>query len=528
LTYPNQKLRIFTAEMSSFRCPYCEYTQEAFDKIANHMWKFKESNSVKKHCRGKSCNVINIEPKMLTGKVLAQLRIDFTNWNWDIIKDNIKSKKWSELQKMRIDVIHGPQRIKKPGEKINIREIFKSEDEQNDEEDIATIKSQSDNYSMVDEKSHTYETPASNIANNKRKRPLSQITPKTVNNDDEDEDANNYNRQPEIDKFMLRSNKRIKTKTGTSPNNIPEQQLAQKDISSQEEKPVSPEKPLSPKNLGNQFEKLSQADTIDNCYKQRIMDLNAELKKQEMIVQSLKKEKEELMQRLKDIEKDICNLREQHERLAPQEKLNTQMTKKLILFGKGLWKYRNAADIYNMLQCGEIATEQIHEVQIIGQASPGQKIFFVLDCADIFIAQVVKKQLMKWIPSMRPRDIKLLDITTRRCQGEEMKIVIKDSNVKNSMMIVHITMHIVADGRILRQHVFHQGNTIEEISGMNGHTLGDIKKILGTTDNHFKEWNGYPDTIIVQLVHKIVPITSSKITLIVPNNLKKAQHNSQG
>ncbi|ETO01304.1 hypothetical protein RFI_36136 [Reticulomyxa filosa] len=64
--------------------------------------------------------------------------------------------------------------MKKPSERKVINEILKNEDEQNDDEN-ATIKSNIEDTNMADEKNYVYETPANVTVKKDRKRPLPQI-----------------------------------------------------------------------------------------------------------------------------------------------------------------------------------------------------------------------------------------------------------------------------------------------------------------------------------------------------------------
>ncbi|ETO09243.1 viral A-type inclusion protein [Reticulomyxa filosa] len=212
--YPNQKLRILTAERAGFRCPYCDYNQDAFDKIANHMWKFNDSNSTKKQCSGKTSTIIE----------------------------------------------HKKQMSQKHREKICIKEILQDDNEANEEEEPMTIRA---------------------------KMTITIYTTIVIRN---------------IGDRGLHSNKRIKTKARISP--------VQHSV----------DKPLSPKNLLDQFENSAKPISPKNDYLRKIAELNAEIKKQETIVQSLKQEKENLIQKLEQKENDIRNLHKQKQ----QEKVSNQ------------------------------------------------------------------------------------------------------------------------------------------------------------------------------------------------------------
>ncbi|ETN98946.1 hypothetical protein RFI_38541 [Reticulomyxa filosa] len=265
----------------------------------------------------------------------------------------------------------------------------------------------------------------------------------------------------------------MKTKASTSPNqkispkllspkklfNQSEKQFSPKNLSNKSEKTLPPKNEsslykikLSPKNLGSQSEKLSQADSINNEYKQRIIDINEELKKQ------------------------------------------------------------NAAEMYNLLQNGGIATEQIKEIS----------------SKNVYQVETVGTETKNSCD-----DETVQFITIEELEIKKIITIIKDGIAAGNNLYINIRIAITGDICIIERLIFIQDSIVEEIY-LKDLTIGDITENLGTICSQVNEWNGYQNitTITMQIIHMIILNSPNKIMAIAFNKviamgLNKNNNNNQ-
>src|SRR6185503_4209390 len=57
------------------------------------------------------------------------------------------------------------------------------------------------------------------------------------------------------------------------------------------------------------------------------------------------------------------------------------------------------------LQDGGIDIDQIKHVRLLGQAMKGAKVYVVIECKDPFVADMLKREIVRWIPQQQMREV---------------------------------------------------------------------------------------------------------------------------